>query len=169
MVLATQNPLEYHGTFPLPESQLDRFMMRIRIGYPSEAHEMEILTSQETNKVEGLSPVLSSKEVTELQSLASKVKMEGSLADYILKIVNATRNSDLLTLGASTRGALHLYRAAQARALADGRDYCIPDDIKNMSRHVLSHRIILSSRVDGEKEDAENIILDIVDRVPIPL
>lgn len=168
MVLATQNPLEYHGTFPLPESQLDRFMMRIRIGYPSANHEMEILTSRE-RRVEDLSPVISSDEVLELQSLSEKVRMESSLADYILKIVNATRTSDLLTLGVSTRGALHLYRAAQARAMADGREYCIPDDIKDMAYPVLAHRVILSSKLDSAREDAEGVIQDILEKVSVPI
>ncbi|MDO8444809.1 MAG: MoxR family ATPase [Deltaproteobacteria bacterium] len=169
MVLATQNPLEYHGTFPLPESQLDRFMMRIRIGYPSAANEMEILTYQGTKKVENLLPVVSSAEVLELQALSEKVRMEGSLVDYILRIVNSTRSSDLLTLGVSTRGAIHLYRAAQAKALAEGREFCIPDDIKEMASPVLAHRVILSSRMESEREDAEGVISDILERTPVPV
>lgn len=169
MVLATQNPLEYHGTFPLPESQLDRFMMRIRIGYPSAANEMEILTYQGVKKVENLLPVVSSAEVLELQALSEKVRMEGSLVDYILRIVNSTRSSDLLTLGVSTRGAIHLYKAAQAKALAEGREYCIPDDIKETASPVLAHRVILSSRMESEREDAEGVISDIVERTPVPV
>lgn len=169
MVLATQNPLEYHGTFPLPESQLDRFMMRIRIGYPSAANEMEILTYQGVKKVENLLPVVSSAEVLELQALSEKVRMEGSLVDYILRIVNSTRSSDLLTLGVSTRGAIHLYKAAQAKALAEGREYCIPDDIKEMASPVLAHRVILSSRMESEREDAEGVISDIIERTPVPV
>ncbi len=169
MVLATQNPLEYHGTFPLPESQLDRFMMRIRIGYPSAANEMEILTYQGVKKVENLLPVVSSSEVLELQALTEKVRMEGSLVDYILRIVNSTRSSDLLTLGVSTRGAVHLYKAAQAKALAEGREYCIPDDIKEMASPVLAHRVILSSRMESEREDAEGVISDIIEKTPVPV
>lgn len=169
MVLATQNPMEYHGTFPLPESQLDRFMMRINIGYPSEASEMDILVSQGKEKVENLKPVLSSEEVKGLQSLSEKVKVERSLVDYILKIVNATRTSGLLALGASTRGAIHLYKAAQAKALTDGREFCIPDDIKKMARTVLAHRVILSSQLESAKEDAEGVIDDIVERAAVPL
>ena len=169
MVLATQNPMEYHGTFPLPESQLDRFMMRINIGYPSEASELDILTSQGRDKVENLRPVLSSEEVNRLQSLSEKVRVERSLADYILKIVTSTRTSELLSLGASTRGAIHLYKAAQARALTDGREFCIPDDIKKMARPVLAHRVILSSKLESAKEDAERVIDDIVERVTVPL
>jgi len=169
MVLATQNPLEYHGTFPLPESQLDRFMMRIRIGYPSAANEMEILTYQGVKKVGNLLPVVSSAEVLELQALSEKVRMEGSLVDYILRIVNSTRSSDLLTLGVSTRGAIHLYKAAQAKALAEGREYCIPDDIKEMASPVLAHRVILSSRMESEREDAEGVISDIIERTPVPI
>ena len=169
MVLATQNPLEYHGTFPLPESQLDRFMMRIRIGYPSTVNEMEILTYQGVKKVENLLPVVSSAEVIELQALSEKVRMEGSLVDYILRIVNATRDSELLSLGVSTRGAIHLYKAAQAKALAEGREYCIPDDIKEMASPVLAHRVILSSRMESEREDAEGVISDIIERTPVPV
>lgn len=169
MVLATQNPMEYHGTFPLPESQLDRFMMRINIGYPSEASEMDILVSRGKEKVENLKPVLSSEEVKGLQSLSEKVRVERSLVDYILKIVNATRTSELLTLGASTRGAIHLYKAAQAKALTDGREFCIPDDIKKMALPVLAHRVILSSKLESAKWDAERVIDDIVERVTIPL
>lgn len=169
MVLATQNPLEYHGTFPLPESQLDRFMMRIRIGYPSAANEMEILTYQGVKKVENLLPVVSTAEVLELQALSEKVRVEGSLVDYILRIVNSTRSSDLLTLGVSTRGAIHLYKAARAKALAEGREYCIPDDIKEMASPVLAHRVILSSRMESEREDAEGVISDIVERTPVPV
>lgn len=169
MVLATQNPLEYHGTFPLPESQLDRFMMRIRIGYPSVANEMEILAYQGVKKVENLLPVVSSVEALELQALSEKIRVEGSLVDYILRIVNATRGSDLLTLGVSTRGAIHLYKAAQAKALAEGREYCIPDDIKEMASPVLAHRVILSSRMESEREDAEGVISDIIERTPVPL
>lgn len=169
MVLATQNPLEYHGTFPLPESQLDRFMMRIRIGYPSAANEMEILTYQGVKKVENLLPVVSSAEVLELQALSEKVRMDASLVDYILRIVNSTRSSDLLTLGVSTRGAIHLYKAAKAKALAEGREYCIPDDIKEMASPVLAHRVILSSRMESEREDAEGVISDILERTPVPI
>jgi len=169
MVLATQNPLEYHGTFPLPESQLDRFMMRIKIGYPSEAHEMEILTSGKISRVEDLLPVVTSEEVLELQAFSEKVRMDRSLVDYILKIVSATRASELLTLGVSTRGAIHLYRAAQAKAVTEGRNYCIPDDIKEIVFSILSHRIILSSKLESTMEDAEGVINAIVERIPVPL
>lgn len=169
MVLATQNPLEYHGTFPLPESQLDRFMMRIKIGYPSEASEMEILTSQGKNKVENLLPVLSTEEVLGLQTLSGKIRMDDSLIDYILKIVNRSRSSELLMLGVSPRGALHLHRAAQAKALTEGREYCIPDDIKEMAYPVLAHRIILSSSLGIERKDTEEVTRDILEGVPVPL
>lgn len=169
MVLATQNPLEYHGTFPLPESQLDRFMMRISIGYPAEVHEMEILTSIGKRSVDGLLPVISSEEVIKLQALSEGVRVDASLVDYILKIVNATRKSELLSLGVSTRGSIHLYKAAQARALTYGRDYCIPDDIKEMVFSIFSHRIILNSKLESAREDAEALIRDFVARVPVPL
>ncbi len=169
MVLATQNPLEYHGTFPLPESQLDRFMMRIKIGYPSSTNEMQILADQGNTNVENISPVLSSKEVLELQSHSEKVRVDHSLMEYILEIVNATRNSELLALGVSTRGAIHLYRAAQAKALAEGREYCIPDDIKDLACPVLAHRVIPSSKIEYGREDSDDIIKSIIDNITVPV
>lgn len=169
MVLATQNPLEYHGTFPLPESQLDRFMMRIKIGYPSNTNEMQILADQGNSNVDKISPVLSSKEVLELQSHSEKVRVDHSLMEYVLEIVNATRNSELLALGVSTRGAIHLYRAAQAKALAEGREYCIPDDIKELACPVLAHRVITSSRIESGREDSDDIIKNIIDNITVPV
>ena len=173
MVIATQNPLEYHGTFPLPESQMDRFMMRIKLGYPDIADEKEILRAAVTDYVkDGLEPVLTADDVLGLQAEAAKVRVDDSLLDYILAIVEATRSSEKLALGVSPRGALFLQKAARAMALVDGRDYCIPDDIKGLAVSVLSHRVLVNTRGVGygkRGEDSEDIIRDIVDTVEVPV
>jgi MoxR-like ATPase len=173
MVVATQNPMEYQGTYPLPESQLDRFMMRLRIGYPSEADEKKILqTPQSLQPAEGIKPVLTGPEVTKLQSQVTQVRVDESLVGYLLAIVTATRQSDRLGLGASTRAAMSLYKAAQALASAEGRDYCLPDDFKYLAPFVLSHRVIINGRFDAfgrRSQDAEQIILELMDEIPVPL
>ena len=173
MVIATQNPIEYHGTFPLPESQLDRFLMRIRIGYPDQVEEKKILDRpQSLHPAEDLQPVLTVEEMLDLQNTVEKVRLDDSLMNYLLGIIMATRRSDLLTLGVSTRGALALCKAAKALALARDRDYCLPDDIKELAPVVLSHRVMLN-RGQGLKgrssEHAERVIQDILETVPIPL
>ncbi len=173
MVIATQNPAEHHGTFPLPESQLDRFLMRIRIGYPDLKAEKEILDRQHSlHPADELNPVLTAQEVLDLQSLVEKVRLEPSLLEYLLAIVAATRGSDLLTLGVSTRGATAFSKAAKALALARNRDYCIPDDIKELAPIVLPHRVCVSldpgSR--GRRfEEAEQVIRTILDSIPVPI
>lgn len=176
MVIATQNPMEHHGTFPLPESQLDRFLMRIQIGYPDAAEEKKILDRQPTgHPAEELPPVLSADDVLELQQRVEKVRLDESLADYLLAIVSATRRSAFLGLGVSTRGAMALHKAAKARALFNDRDYCLPDDIKDLAPVVLSHRVILSAaRQAGGPTghrfaEAERVIREIVESVPVPL
>ena len=170
MVIATQNPLEYEGTYPLPESQMDRFMMRIKIGYPETAAEKEILLSPSAKlQPNNLEPVLSVGEVIYIQDMVDKIKIDHDLVDYILAIVNATRKSDKLQLGVSPRGAMALYRAAQASALVDGRTYCIPDDIKRLSISVFSHRVVASLGLEGETEDVEGIIQEIVENIEVPL
>ncbi len=173
MVIATQNPVEYHGTFPLPESQLDRFLMRIQIGYPDSNEEKKILDRQGfLHPADELQPVLSVQEILDLQYLVEKVRMDESLMSYLLAIAAATRQNSLLALGISTRGAMALHMAAKALALARGRDYCLPDDIKELAPVVLSHRVMLK---DGQGargsrfKDAEPIIRGIVDSVPVPL
>lgn len=169
MVIATQNPVEYHGTFPLPESQLDRFLMRIRIGYPEAAEEKKILERQPALRpAEELQPALTVAEVQELQNCVDKVRMDESLTDYVLAIVGATRRSALLDLGVSTRGAMALHRAAKALALVRGRDYCLPDDIKELAPAVLSHRVMVAGGL-GRFDDAQQIIRDLVESVPVPL
>ncbi len=173
MVIATQNPAEYHGTFPLPESQLDRFLMRLRIGYPAPEEEKKVLDRPHTlHPANSLQSVLSAAEVVALQVHVDQVHMEESLSEYLLAIVHATRQSELLSLGVSTRGALALSKTAKALALVRGRDYCLPDDIKELAPIVLSHRVMLN-RAHGMRtqsfEQAERIILDIVDTVPVPV
>lgn len=173
MVIATQNPSEYHGTFPLPESQLDRFLMRLRIGYPSPDEEKKVLDRpQALHPADTIQPVLSAAEVVALQIRVDQVHMEESLTEYLLAIVQATRQSELLSLGVSTRGALALSKTAKALALVRGRDYCLPDDIKELAPIVLSHRVMLN-RTHGMRsqsfEQAERMILDIVETVPVPV
>jgi MoxR-like ATPase len=173
MVIATQNPAEYHGTFPLPESQLDRFLMRLRIGYPEAEEEKRVLDrSHSLHPADDLQPVLTAQEVLDLQAAVDKVRMHDSLMDYLLAIVDGTRQSPLLSLGVSTRGALALARAAKALALARDRDYCLPDDIKELAPIVLSHRIVLT-RGAGVRtknfEQAERVILDLLETVPVPV
>mgnify|MGYP001561722773 FL=1 len=170
MVIATQNPMEYEGTYPLPESQMDRFMMRIRIGYPDAKAEKEILLSTSSlSQSQRLAPALSTEEVLYLQTLVDKIKVDDDLVEYILSIADATRKSLKLRLGVSPRGAMMLYRAAQAFALVEGRTYCIPDDIKKLSIPVFSHRVLTSQGMEGETENAEGIIQEIVDGIEAPL
>lgn len=170
MVIATQNPMEYEGTYPLPESQMDRFMMRIRIGYPDAQAEKEILLSTSSlSQSQRLAPALSTEEVIYLQTLVDKIKVDDDLVNYILSIADATRKSLKLRLGVSPRGAMMLYRAAQAFALVEGRTYCVPDDIKKLSISVFSHRVLTSQGMEGETENAEDIIQEIVDGIEVPL
>jgi MoxR-like ATPase len=142
MVIATQNPIEFHGTFPLPKSQMDRFLMRLEVGYPDIEDEVRILREQrEVGNIEFVQPVLTSAEMIEMQRQVNKVRIDDELLNYLARIVAATRNSQLVELGASTRGALALRRAAQAKAFFENRDFCVPDDIKSMIVPVLAHRI----------------------------
>jgi len=173
IVMATQNPLEYQGTFPLPESQLDRFMMRIRIGYPDMEHEKEILKTQRLNShTDDLAPVLSIQEVISLQEMADAVRIDESLMDYILRIVRATRKAERLELGVSPRGGLFLMKASKAMAIIQGRGYCIPDDIKGMAIPVLAHRVVVHGQFvtyGQQSDDVERIIQDILESVAVPL
>ncbi len=172
MVIATQNPSEHHGTFALPESQLDRFLMRVRLGYPELSEEKKILERpQAFHPAEELTPVLSAQEVLDLQRVVEEVKLDESLLDYLLAIVTATRQSEWLSLGVSTRGAMALTKAAKGLAMVRGRDYCIPDDIKELAPIVLSHRVMPSGQqgVSQGFEEAERVIHDILDSVPVPV
>jgi MoxR-like ATPase len=173
MVIATQNPAEYHGTFPLPESQLDRFLMRLRIGYPTPEEERLVLDRpQSLHPADDLQPVVSAQDVLDLQAQVEKVLMEESLLEYLLAIISSTRQSNLLSLGVSTRGALALTRAAKALALARGRTYCLPDDIKELAPAVLSHRIMVN-RTQGlhqrSFDQTEQIVRELVESVPVPV
>lgn len=170
MVIATQNPLEFEGTYPLPESQLDRFLLRISVGYPERSKELEVLAShREGEPVDELQPVLSGEQITSLQEQVRQVKVDESISGYLLDIVEATRHSEDLHVGVSIRGALSLYRAAQASALIDGRDYMVPDDVKALTVVVLSHRVITRGFLhSGQREALEALIERLVADVPVP-
>ena len=171
MVLATQNPREYEGTFPLPESQLDRFLLRLRIGYPVAADEKAVLRGETAPPPVGVAPVVLAEEVLGLQEAAERVRAEESVLDYLVALVTATRRSPLLALGVSPRGSLALLRAARARALADGRDYLLPDDIKELAGPALAHRVIVKASVAGAAAsgmDGEAAIAAILQDVPVP-
>jgi len=170
LVLATQNPYEFEGTYPLPESQLDRFLLRLRLGYPDRAAEKAILTAHRAGEpVELLRPVLGGDDIIALQGLVRRVRGEDSLSDYILDLTAATRAHPDIYLGASTRAALALYRAAQAVALIDGRDYVVPDDVKRLAGPVLAHRLLAkASRQGGRGDAAEAVVADIVGQTPLP-
>jgi MoxR-like ATPase len=173
MVIATQNPVEYHGTYPLPESQLDRFLMRVRMGYPSVDDEKDILHRQSSAEpVAELEPVMTAADVIEMQAAARRVRVDDALADYLLRIVKATRESEMLDLGVSPRGSLALYHTAQALAFLDGRDYCIADDVKEVAVPVLGHRIVVSSRHSTglrRSAEAEAAMTEIVRGVDVPI
>jgi MoxR-like ATPase len=173
IVLATQNPIEHHGTYPLPESQLDRFMLRLRIGYPGSDAEKQMLRDREfVDPLESLKPVLSAGDVLELQEMVSSVTVDDVLVEYLMRIVSATRDSEMLDLGVSPRGTLALFRAAQALALTEERSYCIPDDIKRLVLPVFAHRILVSSRFSSSlrrSEEAEAVLTEIIKTVSIPL
>ena len=173
LVIATQNPVEHHGTYPLPESQLDRFLMRIKMGYPSHETEREILRKHiHDDALAALEPVADVSDVLEMQEFVARVKVDASLHDYALEIVNRTRKTDQLALGVSPRGTLMLQRAAQARAFLDARDYCLPDDFKQLAVAVFSHRVVASSRhasLQKKSETTESVLREIVDSVRVPL
>lgn len=170
MVIATQNPFEYKGTFPLPENQLDRFSVRISIGYPDKNSEKEILsTFSSENSWERIEPVISAEEVIQLQKMSERIRIDESILDYILAIISETRNPKLFELGVSPRGALALKSAAQSRALADGRDYCIPDDVKEMALPVLAHRVVLRSELLKGQGGEEEAIRDVLKKVSVPI
>lgn len=170
LVLATQNPFEFEGTYPLPESQLDRFLMRLQIGYPDRQAELEILSSHRNGEpVDELSPVLRGEQVVDLQLLTRKVRVEPSLANYMLDLVAATRSHPEIALGASPRAALGLYRAAQASALLEGRDYVIPDDVKTLAVPVLAHRLLSHGmRQSGKDLPAASVVRSLLDQIEVP-
>jgi MoxR-like ATPase len=170
MVIATQNPFEFEGTYPLPESQLDRFLLRVSIGYPSRADERRVIDTHRMGEpVDSLQPVLDSEQVLLLQQQVRDVAVDESIADYILDIVELTRNCEDLHVGVSTRGTLSLYRAAQASALIDGRTFVVPDDVKGLAVAVLVHRVIPKGLMQpGQRHDTEQLIRQIVEQVDFP-
>lgn len=169
LVIATQNPIEYYGTFPLPEAQVDRFLLKIKIGYPSQKDEEDILVRQQlSHPIDSINPVITSDELISLQSKIREVYVEDSLRNYIVNIINCTRQDERVFLGASPRGSLGLFRTAQAKAALDGRDYVLPDDIKDLVIPVLRHRLILKvSSSEGSIE--EDILSMIISKVPVPI
>src|SRR6185312_9680287 len=173
LVLATQNPVEHHGTYPLPESQLDRFLVRVRMGYPHAENEREILRSEAgAARLEQVRPAASGADVIAMQDEVTQVKVDDSLVDYALAIVNRTRESESLALGVSPRGSIMLYRATQAMAYLDGRKFCTPEDFKTLAVAVFSHRVVINARYSStlkKSEQAETIIRDIIQSVPVPV
>jgi MoxR-like ATPase len=172
MVLATQNPVEHHGTYPLPESQLDRFLMRIRIGYPERDAEREIVRSLGGSQQDNVRTVISAAELLQVQEQVGQVGVDDSIVDYMLAIVEKTRSHESLALGVSPRGAQALYRAAQALALMEGRDYATPDDIKRLVIPVFAHRIAVNARTSlaqRSTELSERILQEIMTLVEVPL
>ena len=172
LVLATQNPIEHHGTYPLPESQLDRFLMRIRMGYPSRESEKEIIRTHSAGHADPIEPIMDASDVVAMQQAISRVKVEESLLDYALEIIERTRQTEQLSLGVSPRGAVMLHRAAQAHAFLEGRDYCLPDDFKRLIVPVFAHRVVVSSRyvsTQKKSEQAEAILRDIIETTRVPV
>jgi len=169
LVLATQNPIEYEGTFPLPEAQVDRFMMRISLGYPSQADEIAILNSQQTHHpIEDIEQVITADELVAAQKTVKEVYMDDLIKEYIVLLTNATRKHPDVYLGASPRGSLALYKTARARAAIESRNFVIPDDIKALADFTLSHRIIISPSARIKNVDARAIMGEVLDSVPIP-
>lgn len=169
MVLATQNPIEYEGTFPLPETELDRFLVRLHLGYPSVEDEIEVLEAQRfAHPIESLEKVIEVSDLAVLQSAAPEVHVDQAIREYIVMVVTATRTHGNLYLGASPRGSLALFRLSQARALLDGRDFVLPDDVKELAYPALGHRIILSSAARIQGATAEESIADVLSQVDVP-
>ena len=172
MVVATQNPVEHHGTYPLPESQLDRFLMRIRIGYPEAGAEREIVRRGGATPAETMRSVLSGDELVALQEAVARVNVDDALVDYMLAVVERTRTHESLAMGVSPRGAQALYRATQALAAVEGRDYATPDDVKRLALPVFAHRVVVNSRValaPRSAEAAERVLTEILTLVDVPL
>ncbi|HTA23466.1 MAG TPA: MoxR family ATPase [Terriglobales bacterium] len=173
LVIATQNPVEHHGTYPLPESQLDRFLMRVRMGYPDSGAEREILRSDAgAAKLEALRPVLTGTELLEMQNAVTHIRVDESLVSYALAIVQKTRQNEQFSLGVSPRGSQMLYRAAQATAFLDGRTFCTPEDFKSLVVPVFAHRIVVNGLYAStlkKSEQAELVIQEIVDGTPVPM
>jgi MoxR-like ATPase len=170
LVMATQNPVELEGTFPLPEAQLDRFLLRIALGYPDEEGEDEILSRFErANPLDDLQPVTTAEELTRMTLALARMHIDPVVRRYAVRIVRETREEPAFELGASPRASLALFRAARARAVVEGRDYVLPDDVKQMAPHVIPHRLILSSQARLRGRDAADVFGEILERVPAPV
>jgi MoxR-like ATPase len=173
LVIATQNPVEHHGTYPLPESQLDRFLLRVRMGYPDALAEREILRSEAgASKLEELHPVLTGAEVLEMQNAVKQVRVDDSLVSYALEIVRRTRTSEFLSLGVSPRGSQALYRAAQAMAFLEGRAFCTPEDFKPLVVPVFAHRIAVNGLYAStlkKSEQSDQVLKEMIENVPVPV
>jgi MoxR-like ATPase len=173
LVIATQNPVEHHGTYPLPESQLDRFLMRVHMGYPDSNAEREILRSAAgAARLDDLRPALTGADVLEIQQAVAEVRVDDSLVSYTLEIVRKTRESEYLSLGVSPRGSQMLYRAAQAMAFLDGRTFCTPEDFKPLAIPVFAHRVVVNALYSStlkKSEQAEQVIREIVESVAVPV
>jgi MoxR-like ATPase len=168
LVIATQNPIEYEGTFALPEAQLDRFMLRLRMGYPTPTEEIVILDEQKrVHPLDALEEVCPVAELREMQAAVREIYVDASVAEYIVRLVNATRTHPDIYLGASPRGSIALYRAGQARAALLGRDYVIPDDVKTLSGPALAHRLIIKTSSSIREVDAETVVRELLDSVPV--
>jgi MoxR-like ATPase len=169
MVLATQNPIEYEGTFPLPEAQLDRFLMRVHLGYPTNTDEVLMMDSQQvTHPVDSLQQVTDAGEIVQTQQAVKEIYVDPLIKQYIVGLVDMTRQHESVYLGASPRGSLALYRTSQAQAMLDGRDYVIPDDVKSLAYATLGHRVIVSPSARVKSVTAADIILGCLERVPVP-
>ncbi len=169
LVLATQNPIEYEGTFPLPEAQLDRFMLRISLGYPSPADEIKMLDSQrEVHPVETIGQVIAAEELLEAQEIVKKVYIDDQIKEYIVELVNSSRRHPDVYLGASPRGSLALFKTAQARAAIENRDFVIPDDVKGLALAALAHRLIISPAARIKNVDTKSVVQEILEAVPVP-
>jgi len=167
--MATQNPIEYEGTFPLPEAQLDRFMLKIKIGYPDEVNELRIFDKVDKQiYAEDLLPVLTAAELLKMRDEVLKVHMSRELESYIFSIIRATRENDSILLGCSPRAAISLYKASKAQAFINGRDYVIPEDIQTLTEDVLSHRIVLKPEVKYKGETGRTMISTILNSIRAP-
>jgi MoxR-like ATPase len=168
LVMATQNPIEYEGTFALPEAQLDRFMLRLRIGYPKAVEEIVILDEQKRHHpIDEIRQVLDAEELRQMQAAVKEVYVDQAVAEYIVRLTTATREHPDVYLGASPRGSINLYRAAQAVAALDGRDYVIPDDVKGLGVPILAHRLIVKSQASLREVDPDAIVREVLAQVPI--
>jgi MoxR-like ATPase len=170
LVMATQNPIEMEGTFPLPEAQLDRFMVRIKLGYPSPEEESDILLRFERDTVlPDVAAVTSSDELGQMQELVTTVRVDETVRTYIVNLVQTTRTNERLVLGASPRAGLALYKTAQARAAIQGRDFATPDDVKGMAPFVLPHRLVLNSNSSLRGNTTEQVVQDVLSSIPVPI